>query len=168
MPLPTSNLINRGHPPLFIVSTSSVLNIMFGLSRVMATALTQWLSDSYNPVFVHTIRDLWQWASLHKAQGLVYALGAFAALSAIIHRVYEFILDISGCEIQVRGDNPNAEYLKSWIRQQFKNRLGTNQTAEMCVTSPPDIQPKCHQDVNTGYWRFDRAHEKLYTLYNVG
>lgn len=150
----------------------SLLNEMLGLSCAMAATLIQWLSDSYNSVSDHTTGHIWRWTSLHKAEGLMYALGALVALSAIMHTVYDFMLDLSGCEIQIRGDDPIAEYLKSWTRQHFKNRLLTNQTAETSVTSPPDSPPDnqamCHQNVDTGYWRFDRAHEKLYTLYDVG
>ena len=148
--------------------TRSLLDDMFGSPRAMAATLTQWLSDSQNPVFVGIVRSLLQWISLHKAQGLIYSLGAFAALLAMFQKVYQLLLDISGCEIQIRGDNPNAEYVMTWMRQHFNNRLGTNQTAEICVTSPSDSQRKCHQDVITGCWSFDRVHEKLYTLYDVG
>lgn len=135
----------------------------------MTATLNQWLGDLHNLMIADIFRTVLQWVSLHKAQGLVYVLmGALAALSAVLHKSYQLVLDKSGCEIQIRGEDPNAEYVAAWVKQHFNDRLGTNQTAETCVTSPSDSQRKCHQNANTGYWRFDHAYSDLYTSYTVG
>lgn len=145
-----------------------MIGVTMDAQSAMTATINQWLGALHNPVFVNISKTVLQWISLHKAQGLVYTLGALAALSAILHRFYQFTLDQSGCEIQIRGEDQNAEYLTTWVKKHFNDRPGTSQTAETCISRPSESQKKYYRDGNTGYWRFDRAYRDLYTLYNVG
>lgn len=131
----------------------------------MTATIIQWFKNPNTPINADILRTVLQWVGLHKAQGLGYALAAF--VGPILRKFSQFVLDQSGCEIQMRREDPNAEYVAAWVKQHFNDRFGTNQTAETRIPRPPNNERKCHQDVKTGYWRFDRAHGDVYTSYDV-
>lgn len=133
----------------------------------MTAIFTHWLGDLHTPLVANISKSVLQWVGGHRAQGLVYTLGAIIAPITILHRFLQFMLDKSGCEVQIRGEDHNAEYITAWMEQHFSDRRGTNQTVETCLSRPTDIQRKPQRDEEAGHWRFDRTHEDLYTLCNV-
>ena len=158
---PLTQQICRFKLQSFTVETLLLDNML----SITATVI-QWLKNSDTSIIADILRTVLQWISLHKAQGLGFALAAFAG--PILRKFFQFVLDKRGCEIQIRGEDPNAEYVAAWVKQHCDDRFGTNQTAETRIPRPPNNERKCHQDVKTGYWRFDRAHGNVYTSYDVG
>ena len=132
----------------------------------MTATVFPWFKNSDTTIIADILRTVLQWVSLHKVQGLGFALVAFAG--PILRKCSQFVLDKRGCEIQIRGEDPNAEYVAAWVKQHFDNRFGTNQTAETRIPRPSNDERECHQDVKTGYWRCSRTHGNVYTSYDVG
>ena len=85
-----------------------------------------------------------------------------------LYQVSKLLINILGFEIIISGDDDNARYLLTWLRDYFNDRSFTSQIAQTVTLSPLESRANCWQDKVTNLWRFDSTTGDRKTCFEVG